>query len=155
MITVLSCPYREILLDLSIVSKIRQWHGHLNRQLREVSFMKVQWWGMGKKEALCLVSHPWLPWVNPAIIHKILKNSVENAGSEIRKHRITEMHRFSNTPRESSTSLTHCIAYRVTVLLQSPSHLWCHPAEGKLPDCLAPQSPCSGHCQIHSLPLSA
>lgn len=102
-----------------------------------------------------LLSHPWLPWVNPAVIQGILKNSAENAGSEIRKQHITEVHKFSNTYRECSTNLTHCSIYRITILLQSPSHLWCHPAEGKLLDCLAPQSPCSGHCQIHSLPLSA
>lgn len=112
MITVLSCPYREILLDLPIVSKIRQWHCHLNRQLREFSFMKVQWWGMRKMEALCLVSHPWLPWVNPAVIQGILKNSVENVGNEIRKQRTIDVHKFSNRPRESSTNLTHYIKIR-------------------------------------------
>lgn len=60
------------------------------------------------------------------------------------------------TKAAKKKSHSHCTICRLTILLNSLiSHLLCHPAEGMLPDCLAPQSPCSGHCLIRSLPLNA
>lgn len=112
MITAASCPQRET----STTSEFKQWHSHLNRQLREVTVMKASRWRVRKPEDLCVASHPWLPWVNTTAIQGILKR-IKNTGN---KH-ITDIHKFPNILRESSTNLT-----LTALFAESPYFLTAH-----------------------------